>query len=290
VNASIIEPRRMPADASVPAGGLLSGKVAFITGAARGIGRAVAERYAEEGSAVVLGDIDASMLSTAAAQLAQGGANRRISAAVVDVTSPSSLQDALSLCLDRYSQVDILVANAGILYLQTVLDTPLERWQHVLDVNLTGAFLTCQVFGRQLVRQAQGGRMILTSSLFGVRGGVDNGAYSATKFGVIGLMQCLAAELAPHNILVNAVCPGQVDTNMMRAFFRDRAVSRGTSEDVVRDELERRVPLQRMATVHEIADVFVFLASQLNRYVTGQSLVADGGWLVGPTPSNANGS
>jgi len=182
----------------------------------------------------------------------------------------------------RHGRVDVVVANAGILYLGHVLSTDLERWQRTLDVNLTGAFLTCQVFGKQLVKQGSGGRIILTSSLFGVRGGVENGAYSASKFGVIGLMQCLAAELAPYNILVNAVCPGQVDTDMMRTLFRERSVLRGESEAEVRSQLERRVPLGRLASVAEIADLYVFLASGLNRYVTGQSLVADGGWTVGP--------
>lgn len=262
--------------------GLLAGRVAFITGAARGIGKAVGERFVQAGSTVVIGDVDQDALSVASAELAQVAHSGQISTVVVDVTSQSSLEGALSVCLERHAQVDVVIANAGILYLGHVLDTPLDRWQRVLDVNLTGAFLTCQVFGRQLVRQGRGGRIILTSSLFGVRGGVENGAYAAAKFGVIGLMQCLAAELAVHDILVNAVCPGQVDTDMMRALFRERAALRGQTENGVRDDLEARVPLRRLATVDDIADLYVFLASDLNRYVTGQSLVADGGWLVGP--------
>ncbi|HEX8969502.1 MAG TPA: SDR family NAD(P)-dependent oxidoreductase [Chloroflexota bacterium] len=262
--------------------GLLAGRVAFITGAARGIGRAIAERYVQEGAAVVLGDIDGPAVATAAAEVGRVGGGSQASAVVVDVTSLSSLGDALSECLVRHGRVDSVVANAGILHLQHVLDTPLDRWRRVLEVNLTGAFLTCQIFGRQLVEQGQGGSMILTSSLFGVRGGVENGAYSASKFGLIGLMQSLAAELAPHGILVNAVCPGQVDTDMMRALFRDRAALRGQTEGAVQRELEQRVPLGRLASVSEIADIYVFLASRLNHYITGQSLVADGGWLVGP--------
>jgi NAD(P)-dependent dehydrogenase (short-subunit alcohol dehydrogenase family) len=261
---------------------LLDGRVAFITGAARGIGRAIAERYVQEGASVVLGDIDESAVHATARELAQVGAGQA-SGAMVDVTSRSSLEAALATCLWQYGRIDVVVANAGVLYLQHVLDTPLDRWQWALDVNLTGAFLTCQVFGRRLVDQGQGGRVIFTSSLFGIRGGVENGAYSAAKFGVIGLMQCLAAELAPHEILVNAVCPGQVDTEMMQALFRDRAALRGESPDVVRTELERRVPLRRLAAAADIADIYVFLGSSLNRYVTGQCLVADGGWMVGPS-------
>jgi len=261
--------------------GLLADRVAFVTGAARGIGRAIAERYVKEGAVVVLGDVDTAALQSAVDEISPDGAGA--SGVAVDVTSQPSLEAALAACLQRHGRVDVVVANVGILYLSHVLSTPLERWQRTLDVNLTGAFLTCQVFGRQLVKQGPGGgRIILTSSLFGLRGGVENGAYSASKFGVIGLMQCLAAELAPHNILVNAVCPGQVDTDMMRMLFQERSVLRGESEAEVRSQLKRRVPLGRLASVAEIADVYVFLASALNRYVTGQSLVADGGWTVGP--------
>ena len=260
--------------------GLLADRVAFVTGAARGIGRAIAERFVQEGASVVLGDVDSVALESAVGEMSPHGPVA--SGATVDVTSEASLEAALGACLLRHGRVDVVVANAGILYLGHVLSTDLEHWQRTLDVNLTGAFLTCQVFGKQLVKQGSGGRIILTSSLFGVRGGVENGAYSASKFGVIGLMQCLAAELAPYNILVNAVCPGQVDTDMMRTLFRERAVLRGESEAEVRSQLERRVPLGRLASVAEIADLYVFLASGLNRYVTGQSLVADGGWTVGP--------
>ena len=271
----------MPPSPLPAASGLLTGRVAFITGGARGIGKAVAERFIRQGAAVVVGDIDEHTLASARGDLTRVAGADYVSAAVVDVTSETSVEGALRTCLDQHGRIDVVVANAGILYLRDVLDTPLDRWQRVLGVNLTGAFLTCQIFGRQLVKQGHGGRVILTSSLFGVRGGVENGAYSATKFGVIGLMQCLAAELATHNILVNAVCPGQVDTDMMHALFRDRAALRGDSEETVRHELEARVPLRRLATVEEIADMYVFLASDLNRYVTGQSLVADGGWQVG---------
>jgi NAD(P)-dependent dehydrogenase (short-subunit alcohol dehydrogenase family) len=160
------------------------------------------------------------------------------------------------------------------------VDIAADAWRRVVDVNLTGAFLTCREFGRRMVEQGRGGRVIMSSSLYGLRGGRDNSAYSATKFGMIGLAQCLAAEWAPHDILVNSVCPGNVDTVMIRQLFADRAASRGTTPDAVRDELLAKIPLRRLADPTEVADIYVFLASDLARYVTGQALTVDGGVQV----------
>jgi NAD(P)-dependent dehydrogenase (short-subunit alcohol dehydrogenase family) len=249
-----------------------------VTGAARGIGLAVASRFAEEGASVVLGDVDGQALAAATESL--GARGLAVTGVEVDVRSRESVEGALQTCLDSHGRVDTVVANAGVMYLGQVLDTPLPEWQRVLDINLTGAFLTCQIFGRHLSERRSGG-IILTSSLFGVRGGRENGAYSASKFGMVGLMQCLAAELGPRGVLVNAVCPGQVDTELLRTFFRDRAALRRESEATVRRNLEERVPIGRLAETQEIADVYVFLASPLNRYVTGQTIVVDGGWAIG---------
>jgi NAD(P)-dependent dehydrogenase (short-subunit alcohol dehydrogenase family) len=167
------------------------------------------------------------------------------------------------------------------LVLRHVIDLELQDWRRVLDVNLTGTFLTTKVFARRMIDQGEGGRLILTSSLFGLRGGVENGAYSASKFGVIGLAQSLAAELAPHGILVNAVCPGQIDTEMMQQLFRDRAALTGKTEEEIARTLVSRIPMGRLGNLPELADTYVYLASELSRYVTGQSLVVDGGWQVG---------
>jgi NAD(P)-dependent dehydrogenase (short-subunit alcohol dehydrogenase family) len=151
----------------------------------------------------------------------------------------------------------------------------------VLDVNLTGAFLTARAFARRMSSEGPGGRIILTSSLFGLRGGVENSAYSASKFGMIGLMQCLAAELAPRGVLVNCVCPGQMDTAMIRQLFRERAALKGSTEEAVHGALASRIPLGHLGALDELAGTYVFLASDLSRYVTGQSIVVDGGWQVG---------
>lgn len=258
---------------------LLEGKTAFVSGAARGIGFAVAERFCEEGARVVMGDVKAGEVEAVADGLRRRG--HETMAVAVDVTDEGSVEGAARACEERYGGVDVLVANAGLLYLAPVAELPREAWERVISVNLTGTFLTCKAFSRRMVGTGRGGRIIVTSSLFGRRGGRENAAYSASKFGAIGLTESLAAEVAEHGITVNAVCPGQVATEMMSELFDQRAELRETDAGRVEDEMVSRIPLGRMASPREVADVFVFLASDLSGYMTGQSLVADGGWSVG---------
>jgi len=259
---------------------LLTSKRVVITGGARGIGLTVGERFVAEGATVMLADIDTETAVREAERISASVGARTAHGASVDVTDEGSVTALAEHAMVTMGGFDVLVANAGILLLAPAVDTDAAAWRRVVEVNLTGAFLTSREFGRRMIEQGHGGRVVMSSSLFGLRGGRDNAAYSATKFGMIGLAQCLAAEWAPHDILVNSVCPGQVDTAMMRQLFSDRAASRNTSEDAVRDELLAKVPLGRLADPTEIADLYVFLASDLSRYVTGQSLTADGGWQV----------
>ncbi len=257
---------------------LLQGKVAFITGAAQGIGLAVARAYAAQGAAVVMADIAHDAVARAAAGLPVGTQSLALA---LDVADEAQTEAALAATLARFGRVDIVVINAGILLLQHVVDMELAGWRRVLDVNLTGSFLTAKVFSRQLIRQGGGGRVIFTSSLFGLRGGRENGAYSASKFGVTGLMQSLAAELAPHGVQVNSVCPGQMETEMIHKLFRDRAALTGRTEAEVEGALTGRIPLGRLGGMDELAGTYVYLASELCGYCTGQSFTVDGGWQVG---------
>lgn len=260
--------------------GLLRNKVAFVTGAAQGIGLAVARAFVEQGAKVVLADILVDKVQEAAGELNRMAEGRAMPL-VLDVTDESMTEAAAGAAIRHFGRVDIAVPNAGILLLKHGAETEAASFRKVIDVNLTGAFITTKVFAKRLIAQNQGGRIVMTASLFGLRGGRENAAYSASKFGMIGMMECFAAELAPHGILVNAVCPGQMDTDMIRQLFRDRARLRGVSEAEVRGALESRIPLGQLGPLDQLAGTYVYLASDLSRYVTGQSLVVDGGWQVG---------
>jgi NAD(P)-dependent dehydrogenase (short-subunit alcohol dehydrogenase family) len=255
---------------------LLDGRVAFITGGAQGIGFAVAQAFIAHGASVCVADIAAEKLMQAARKLGQ-----HTQGIALDVTDEDATQRAADDVVRQFGRIDIVVPNAGILVLKHVVDTSVAEFRKVIDVNLTGAFITARVFARKLIDQGQGGRFVLTSSLFGLRGGRENGAYSAAKFGMVGLMECLAAELAPYTITANCVCPGQMETEMIRQLFRERAAMRGISESEVRSNLESRIPAGHLGSIDELAGTYVYLASDLSRYVTGQAIVVDGGWQVG---------
>jgi sorbitol-6-phosphate 2-dehydrogenase/meso-butanediol dehydrogenase/(S,S)-butanediol dehydrogenase/diacetyl reductase len=261
---------------------LLADTTAFITGAARGIGLEVARRFAEQGAAVALADIDPGALEAAVSALIDSGVDpARVATAVVDVTDPESVEAAADTAEAALGPISCVVPNAGILHLAPTLDFDLGHWRRVIDVNLTGAFITAQVLGRRLRDRKAEGSIIFTASLFAVRGGADNAAYSASKFGMLGLMECLAAELAPLGITVNAVCPGQIQTAMIDQLSIDRAAQYGTTPEAVLDTLRSTIPMARLGQPSEVADTYVFLASSLARYTTGQALVVDGGIRVG---------
>jgi NAD(P)-dependent dehydrogenase (short-subunit alcohol dehydrogenase family) len=255
---------------------LLDGKVAFITGGAQGIGLAVARAMTAEGARVCVADVQAEKTAAAAAALGVGAIGLAL-----DVTDEAATGKAADAAAQALGRIDIVVPNAGILLLKHGIDMTTEEFRRVIDVNLTGAYITTRVLARRMTADDKGGRIVMTSSLFGLRGGRENVAYSASKFGMIGMMQSFAAELAPHGILVNCVCPGQMDTDMIRQLFRDRARLRGVSESDVAGALTSRIPVGHLGPLDHLAGTYVYLASDLSRYVTGQSIVVDGGWQVG---------
>lgn len=260
-----------------PAGiALLEGRVGIVTGAGRGIGAAVARRFAEHGATVVVADIDAEAAHSTAASIAES-AEAPVEPMNLDVTDEHATETALESIRSGHGRLDWAVANAGVLHLTRVVDMEVADWRRVIDVNLTGAFLTVRAAARRMSR----GSIIVTSSLFGLRGGAGNGAYSASKFGLVGLTQSLAAEMASTGVRVNCICPGQVDTSMLGDVVEglSRIGNDGPAPSL--GELASRIPSGRLGTPDDIADACLFLASDLSSYVTGQSLVVDGGWQVG---------
>lgn len=247
---------------------LLHGRCALVTGGARGIGLAVARGLSEHGARVVLADLQGA--EEAAATLP--GPARGLS---LDVTSEAATEEAFDALGAEGWAPDVAVPNAGILHLEAIDAFPAARWEAVMRVNLTGAFLTARAAAR---RFGEGGRIILTSSLFGLRGGAGNAAYAASKFGMVGLMQSMAADLAARGVTVNAVAPGQIETEMMDDLVRQR-LAQGLPDP--RERLRARIPMERLGRPEEVAGAYVWLASPLATYVTGQTICVDGGWMVG---------
>jgi NAD(P)-dependent dehydrogenase (short-subunit alcohol dehydrogenase family) len=248
----------------------LSGKVAFVTGASRGIGEAIGRRFAAEGARVVLAARDRAACDKHAEELRSAG--REAVGALCDVTDRGSVAMAIATAVARWGRLDVLVNNAGTSG-PTPLDDPEDSlWDAILATNLTAVF--------RVTREAspflpEGGRVINLSSVLGRFGVAGLGAYTASKHGVIGLTRALALELAPRQITVNAICPGWVETEMSRQGFR-----RMGGEEKGRESAARMAPLGRVLDPEEVAGLAAYLASDDARSVTGQAIVIDGGQVM----------
>lgn len=259
---------------------MLTGRTALVTGATGLIGRAICREFARAGSRIVVSDIDDSTCSTFARKLHdEFGVDT--APFVMDVADATSVESAAARITAEFGVCDAIVVNAGILALKPVLEMDSTTWDTVMRVNLTGAFITARAFAAEMVRADRRGTVVFSSSLFGVRGGAGNAAYSASKFGLIGLSQSMAADLAPHGIRVNAVCPGQIESTMMAELFKTRASENGTSPTLERAAFIERIPLGELGSVEDVARAYRYFSSDASGYVTGQHLIVDGGWQVG---------
>ena len=241
----------------------LKNKVALVTGAARGIGKAIAARFIAEGAAVVVSDLDFDEVSRTAEGFAGGEA--RAVPCRLDVTRPADAQAAVDFACTHFGRLDILVNNAGVTTRAPVLEMTLDTWERILSVNLTGTMLCSQAAARAMLK-AGGGRIINIASISGQRGGSGRAAYGASKAGVINLTSVLAIELGPHNILVNAISPGPTD------------VERAHSTSAQRQVTLSRMAIQRAVRPAEIAAATVFLAGDDCGMITGHVLNVDGGF------------
>jgi NAD(P)-dependent dehydrogenase (short-subunit alcohol dehydrogenase family) len=247
----------------------LDGKVAVVTGAASGINRAIATRFAVEGARVVVADIDEPGGRDTARHITSAGG--RAIAVRTDVRRRDDVEAMVRAAVAEFDHVDLLVNGAGIETLAPFLDLPDEEWNRVLSVNLTGSFVCGQTAAREMVRAGRGGKILNIASINAAVALPNQAHYVASKGGLLMLTKAMALELAPYGINVNAIGPGAVETPL----------TAGSLADPVRRELlTSHIPLGRVAQPDDIAGAAVFLCSEAANYITGTILYVDGGWLI----------
>jgi NAD(P)-dependent dehydrogenase (short-subunit alcohol dehydrogenase family) len=248
----------------------LAGKKALVTGGGRGLGKAMAQALAEGGADVAVGSRDEEACAEAAKELAETTGRRTISGKL-DVSDKGSVASFVKLVAGEFGSVDILVNNSGATWGAQFEEMPLDKWEKVLSVNLTGTFLMCQAVV-PMMKQKGWGRIINVASVAGLQASPDfmnASGYSASKGGIVALTKELAVKLAGHGIVVNAVAPGFFPTKMSRVLT-----------ETYGEQIRSSVPAGRMGVEDDLKGVTVFLASEASRYVTGQVIPVDGGWTA----------
>jgi NAD(P)-dependent dehydrogenase (short-subunit alcohol dehydrogenase family) len=247
--------------------GLLKGQVTLVTGAASGIGAAMARVFTAEGARAVLLDIDARRGVALARELEEDGAEAWFACA--DVSDPASVAIAVEGAIERYQSLDVVVNNAAVFTRAPIEELTYDDWRRVIGVNLDGTFHVVKAVLPHLRRQRRG-KIFNVASGLGITGGRRAAAYATSKAAIIGFTKCLAHELAPYNIAANVVVPGLTDTEMPR---------RGQSDDDIA-AMVARIPWGRLASPDEVARFVALLASPACDYVTGQTLPVNGGWIM----------
>ena len=241
----------------------LSGRVALVTGGARGIGFAIATQFYDAGAHVGITDLKGA--PEAAAQL---GGKGKATGAAADVSDVAQLEAAIGAVESELGPIDILVNNAGITRDGLLMRMSEDDWDLVLRVNLRGTFNATKLISRGMMKR-RAGRIINIASVVGIRGNAGQANYSASKAGVIGFTKSMARELASRNVHVNAIAPGFIDTEMTKVL-----------PEKVREQLQQEIPMGRLGTPDDVAKAALFLASDLADYITGQVVVVDGGMVM----------
>lgn len=244
----------------------LENKVAIITGGAKGIGKATANKFLQEGAKVVIWDVNEASGATTTKAFQESGHD--VAFMRVDTSKLEEVEEAASKVMAQYSKIDILINNAGITRDASLKKMTPEQWQQVIDVNLTGVFNCTKAVSGHMVEQGSG-RILNAASVVGIYGNFGQTNYVATKAGVIGMTKVWARELGRKGITVNAVAPGFIQTEMI-----------GTVPEKVMDMMLSRTPMARMGTVEDIANAYLFLASDEASFITGVTLSVDGGLVI----------
>jgi len=250
----------------------LKGKVAIITGARRGMGRSHALVLARAGAKVVVSDVSLEECQKVVDEIKKDGGEAL--SVECDVTKKEEVDDMVKAAIDKWGKVDILVNNAGICQFKPFLELTEEEWDRTLNINLKGYFLCAQAAAKEMVKQKSGVIINIASVAMGQVGvGFPTLAhYCASKGGIVGMTETLALELAPYNIRVNAIAPGAIDTPMIASTKQDPKTMEATLS---------RIPLRRVGKPEEVSNLVLFLASEQSSYMTGSTVVIDGGWLAG---------
>ena len=253
------------------------GKVAMITGAAQGLGAALAERLATSGTNLIIVDVNAEGAQATAASIAQAHGVKAIGLGC-DITDEAQVAAAFATAAETFGKLDILVSNAGIVVSGAITDFDVTKWRKVVDVNLIGYMILAKYAAQAMITQGSG-VIVQINSKSGKVGSYKNSAYAASKFAGIGLTQSLALELAEHGIRVNAICPGNLlDSPLwVNSLFKQYAANQGITEAEVKQKYIDKVPMKRGCTYDDVADVLMFLVSDSAAYMTGQAINVDGG-------------
>lgn len=235
-------------------------KTAIVTGASRGIGKAIALRLAEAGMNVAVCARNEAILSTYN--------DSRIMPVIADVSDFNQVEELVNQVLEQFGRIDVVVNNAGITRDNLLMCMSNEEWEQVLQVNLTGTFYVCRAVIRQMLKQRYG-RIVNIASVVGVAGNPGQANYAAAKAGIIGLTKSLAKEVASRQILVNAVAPGYIDTDMTQVLSEQQKQS-----------IVNHIPLGRVGQVGDVAELVHYLVSDTNMYITGQVINVDGGLVI----------
>lgn len=246
----------------------LSGKVALITGSARGIGKAIALELANHGAKIVINDIlPKNEIDKTLEEIRKSG-DRAIGIRA-DITIFEEVESMVKEIINKFGKIDILVNNAGIIRDSLLIRMKEEDWDAVININLKGTFNCSKTVAKYMIRQKSGGKIVNISSVIGLVGNIGQANYAASKAGIIGLTKSIAKELALRNINVNAIAPGFIETDMTKRL-----------SEKVRKDLQQQIPLKRLGTVKDIAKVVYFLVSDNANYITGQVINVDGGMVM----------
>lgn len=244
----------------------LEGKLALVTGGARGIGKEIAMLFAKHGANIAICDVNLEEAEKTAKEIQDLG--RESLAFKADVTNSSQIQGMVDKILDKFNKIDILINNAGITKDNLLLRMSEEEWDKVIAVNLKGAFLCTKIVAKVMLKQ-RFGKIVNLASIIGIMGNAGQANYAASKAGIIGLTKSVAKELASRNVCVNAIAPGFIKTDMTAKLSEE-----------VQKKLLSMIPLARFGEAKDVADLAIFLSSESSSYITGQVIQVDGGMVM----------